>query len=202
MKYIIDIPDKYVMATNPRRLMICEDTVCIATGIELTPYNEPSQKAIDLQHAHDIENVARMNYSKGAEDAWELSRRIICPSDCCEDSISAYTKEIFNKDGWEIRGIFNDLSYQEAKAKYEAWKKKEEEIRVGDEVIPLYAQYDTMVVTRLWTSEFSDEWVDTIAGDGKIYQFLKTSIKKKGRHFPEVGELLKVLSESMEGSDD
>lgn len=61
---------------------------------------------------------------KVEDEVWEFARRIICPSDCCEDSISAHTQEIFNKEGWEIRGIFNDLSYQEAKEKYEAWRSR------------------------------------------------------------------------------
>lgn len=158
---------------------------------KLTPYTETDRKAIDLQHAHDIENVARMNYSKGAEEAWELARRIICPSDCCEDSISAYTKEIFNKDGWEIRGIFKDLPYQEAKSKYEAWKKQKAEIRVGDEV---------KENSGLWTGVVVgfDEVDDLIIMDrsGKSCAGYKTRFfRKTGRHFDEVEELLKKMGD-------
>lgn len=188
MKYIIDIPHKYVMGTNPRTLMICEGTIGISTEIELTPYDEPSQKAIDLQHAHDIENVARMNYSKGSEDAWEFARAI---NDMLyDDFISCY-------DGKTEEAVYK-LSYHEAKSKYEAWKKQKDEIRVGDEVIPLDTQYDTMVVTKLWTGEYRDEWADIIASDGKLFSFLKTSIKKTGRHFNEVEELLKKMKEKEE----
>lgn len=188
MKYIIDIPHKYVMGTNPRTLMICEGTIGISTEIELTPYDEPSQKAIDLQHAHDIENVARMNYSKGTEDAWEFVRTIT-------DMTEAQRMQCFGGTTCDLDEYY---TYQEAKAKYEAWKKKEEEIRVGDEAIPLDAQYDTMVVTKLWTGEYRDEWADIIASDGKLFSFLKTSIKKTGRHFNEVEELLKKMKEKEE----
>ena len=188
MKYIIDIPHKYVMGTNPRTLMICEGTIGISTEIELTPYNEPSQKAIDLQHAHDIENVARMNYSKGAEDAWDFATSCIDMDGndfyrCFEDDNIYYLTE---------------CTCSEARAKYEAWKKQKDEIRVGDEVIPLDTRYDTMVVTKLWTGEYRDEWVDVIASDGKLFSFLKTSVKKTGRHFPEVEELLKKIKEKEE----
>lgn len=86
-------------------------------------------------------------------------------------------------------------SYSEAKAKHESWKKQRDEIRVGDEVIPFDTQYDKMVVTNSWTSEYYDEWVDTIAGDGEIHRFLKASVKKTGRHFDEVKELLKKIKE-------
>lgn len=148
-------------------------------------YTEPSQKAIDLQHAHDIENVARMNYSKGAEDAWEFVRTVT-------DMTEAQRIQCFGGATCDLDEYY---TYQEAKAKYEAWKKKEEEIRVGDEVIPLDTQHDIMVVTKLWTGEYRDEWADTIASDGKLFSFLKTSIKKTGRHFDEVEELLMKMKE-------
>lgn len=194
MKYIIEFEDEPSMVEAGLRYYQCKQVPYwgVSHGIikNLTPYTEPDCKAIDLQHAHDIENVARMNYSKGAEDAWELSRRIICPSDCCEDSISAYTKEIFNKDGWEIRGIFNDLSYQDAKTKYEAWKKKKEEIRVGDEVV-LYENVK-MVVVQV-DHGTSIQGVDE---NGECYERIERNVvKKTGRHFDEIETLLKKMNE-------
>lgn len=180
MKYLIEVPDETGQAYY-----------------NIAPYTEPNQKAIDLQHAHDIENVARMNYSKGAEDAWELARRIICPSDCCEDSISAHTKEIFNKEGWEIRSIFKDLSYQEAKAKYESWKRKKEEIRVGDEVV--YADdpnKEKAIVLRLYQPKQYKTLADILCEDGTVEKMIVVeNLACTGRHFDEVEELLKKMRE-------
>ena len=202
MKYIIDIPDEYendyISMSSLLGKEFCyplrnmNKTYVIPTGLKIEPYTEPSQKAINLQHAHDIENVARMNYRKGAEDAWELARRIICPPDCCEDSISAHTKEIFNKEGWEIRGIFTDLSYQEAKSKYNEWQKQKDEIHVGDEVEYVEDHRKKIVVT----STYSDGWFDAIDSNGYLYINRNPVMwKKTGRHFPELIELLKKMGE-------
>lgn len=182
MKYIIDIPNEMVIKSPLKGLTLgiamietsTQKQFIVPTNIPLMPYTEPDRK--------DIE-----------DEVWELARRIICPSDCCEDSISAHTKEIFNKEGWEIRGIFNDLSYQETKSKYEAWLKQKDEIHVGDEVIPIDVNYDTMIVTRIWMDDHSRDCLDTLGLDGSICSFLTSNVKKTGRHFPEVAKMLKKM---------
>lgn len=178
MKYIIDIPDKYVMATNPRRLMICEDTVCIATGIELTPYNEPSQKAIDLQHAHDIENVAKMNYNEGAKDAWEFARAINYMG--YDDFVSCFNGK--------TEEVVYELSYSEVKAKYEEWKKQKEEIHVGDEVI-----YNSRTRAVVLMPETEERYGTILTSDFATVAVSHDDLKKTGRHFDEVVELLKKI---------
>lgn len=179
-KYIIDLPEGELLYLNVWK---CEDGKCVFIDThstsDLRPYIS-SESYID-------------GLKKGQDDAWELARRIICPSDCCEDSISAHTKEIFNKEGWEIRGIFTDLSYQEAKSKYNEWQKQKDEIHVGDEVIAPDPYYESMVVTSLQESDRGDMWLSTIGNDGMVYEFMETSVKKTGRHFPEVAELLKKM---------
>lgn len=207
MKYIIDIPNADVsrwIGLTPlgKKLYVpisVEDgkEYLIATEIYAEEYTEPDRNAIDLQHAHDIENVARMNYSKGTEDSWELARRIICPSDCCEDSISAYTKEIFNKDRWEIRGIFKDLSYQEAKAKYEEWLKRKDEIHVGDELKQITAS-GSPTGAKCIVVKIDGDKMNGIKKDGSLVvcsSQVKRWWTKTGRHFPEVAELLKKMRE-------
>ena len=173
MKYLIEVPDETGQAYY-----------------NIEPYTEPDQKAIDLQHAHDIENVARMNYSKGAEDAWELARRIICPSDCCEDSISKYTEKFLGIPSYKARAIFKDLSYQEVKVKYDEWKRKKEEIRVGDEVIIKSDGVKGVVLDEDLCGEFS-----VFTENGCCEAYRKIHFEKTGRHFPEVAELLKKMRE-------
>lgn len=185
MKYIIEIENEPFGRNDDPVIPHGMDELYRAKGFKslvfdknglnkLTPYTEPDREIIE-------------------DEVWELARRIICPSDCCEDSISAHTKEIFNKEGWEIRGIFNDLSYQEAKSKYETWLKQKDEIHVGDEVIPTDTQYDTMIVTRIWMDDHSRDCLDTLGLDGCICSFLTSNVKKTGRHFPKVAELLKKM---------
>ena len=166
MKYIIDVPDN----TKQVDAMYLWYPLKSYSLSELEPYTEPDCKAIE-------------------DEVWELARRIICPSDCCEDSISAHTKEIFNKEGWEIRGIFNDLSYQEAKAKYEEWKKQKDKIKVGDEVI-----LDEVNTKAVVTAKESDDVYYMALTENGLYEVFKEyEVKKTGRHFPEVAELLEKM---------
>lgn len=182
-KYIIDLPEEtiYLNALERKNGKVVWAKSYDIEDYDLRPYVK-SESYID-------------GLKKGQDDAWELARRIICPSDCCEDSISAHTKEIFNKEGWEIRGIFTDLSYQEAKSKYKEWQKQKDEIHVGDEVIAPDPYYESMVVTSLRESDRGDMWLSTIGNDGMVYEFMETSVKKTGRHFPEVAKLLKKIRE-------
>lgn len=187
MKYIVDLPDAY---TSKSALLgdILSIPIClergkrygVPTGIKLEPYTEPDKDEI-RQMAH--------------EEAWEFARRIICPSDCCEDSISAHTKEIFNKEGWEIRGIFNGLSYQEAKAKYDAWKKQKDEIRIGDELInhigKAYIIYDVDDHIAYGIN------LDKYPCSQECFPLRDDYYPKRtGRTFPEVAELLKKMRDT------
>lgn len=157
-KYIIDIPEDRIGDFVGSTCLLMPFTMAkhkgvYNTNLKLTPYTEPDREAIE-------------------NEVWELVGNINSMTE--EELLDVYGI-------YEARYIDDNYTYQEAKAKYDAWKKSKEEIRVGDEVIPpLYVQYDTMVVTRLWTSEFREEWVDTIAGDGKIYiVFLKEVLKRQ-----------------------
>jgi len=186
-KYIINVPDKWVDITNGLHIPIETGwdvgDFRIDTGLKLTPYNEPSQKAIDLQHAHDIENVARMNYSKGAEDAWEFVREIYKDDGLTDKDL----QECFGYDLFTT-AIMN-LSYQEMKAKFDAWKAEREQIRVGDEV----EICGTIgIVTRV--PYLDEERVHYIAKSGTAYcNNSYAEIKKTGRHFGEIEELLKKI---------
>ena len=83
-----------------------------------------------------------------------------------------------------------NLSYQEAKSKFEAWMKSEDEINVGDEIYS-DGDYEKAVVMEIY-------------GDGSVSVYTKSghtehwwnkmhNLKKTGRHFDEVEELLKKM---------
>ena len=178
-KYIIEIPDEHefdwVNKSSRLGFELCfpinetatNKNYYIPTGLKLESYTEPDREAIE-------------------DEVWEFARRIICPSDCCEDSISAHTKEIFGKEGWEIRGIFNDLSYQEARAKYDAWLKQKEEVHVGDEVTSKFG--DGVVIDIV-----ADESVHVLGKDGHWNEYADGEYRKTGRHFDEVEKLLERM---------
>lgn len=161
MKYIIDIPTEMAEATA--------EYWNKTTDMTLVPYTEIDRKGIE-------------------DEVWELARRIICPSDCCKNSISAHTKEIFNKEEWEIRGIFNDLSYQEAKDKYEKWKKKKKEILVGDEI---EAEPGNKACVLYENPDGTNVFV--FKANGTAGWWSKCAIHKTGKNHPEVAELLKKM---------
>lgn len=169
MKYIIDLPEEFAEATKE----YWNKTV----GTQLELYIEPDRKAIE----------------DAQEKAWELASAIVCPSDCNVGSIQKYCKEIFGVDTWEIRGIFTNNTYQEAKAKYEAWMKQKNELHVGDEIVGIYSDGEVsppLVVLKVEGNYYYGIYSKT--GD-----FVQGGLnyEKTGRHFDEVKELLEKIKE-------
>ena len=162
MKYVIDIPNNTLQIC-----LITENTKDHHPYIErkqvedLTPYAKP-----------DEDEIRR----KAHEEAWEFARTVKRMSIAdCGKCFETYT------------GIF-DLNYSEAKAKYDAWRKQKDEIRMGDEVI-----YNSHIKGIVLMPETEEKYGTILTGD-----FITVShdeLKKTGRHFPEVAELLKNIRE-------
>lgn len=79
------------------------------------------------------------------------------------------------------------MTYQEAKAKYEAWKKEKEEIHIGDEVrcmdrVGIVVRIDSM-----------DGGSNVVWEDGATAYIGIKDLTKTGRHFPEVEKLLERM---------
>lgn len=113
-----------------------------------------------------------------------------------EDEVWAFAKKVrleeFIDEEGRLHGYISGFnSYSEAKAKYEAWKKQKDEIRVGDEV----EICGTIgIVTRV--PYLDEERVHYIAKSGTVYcNNSYAEIKKTGRHFDEVEELLRKVKE-------
>ena len=86
---------------------------------------------------------------------------------------------------------FTKYSYQEAKVKYEEWKKQKDEIRVGDEV-ELYDGIKGLVYI------VGEEMLEGayLNCDGLIpFCWSKKDCRKTGKHFDEIAELLKKMKE-------
>ena len=81
-----------------------------------------------------------------------------------------------------------EYSYQEAKVKYEAWRKQKDEIRVGDEVT-LYNNVKLVVVTIDHGTS-----VQGIDENGECYEYIELDkLTKTGRHYDEVEDMLKKM---------
>lgn len=128
-------------------------------------------------------------YEKGKaeteDEVWGFVRIITDMTEC-------ERKECF---GGSTCDLDEYMTYQEAKAKYDAWKKKKEEIRVGDEV-----EYECDGIVRFVVTGIKNS---TAYGFRQMYEYDDVSdvgeycdidmLKKTGRHFPEVAELLKKM---------
>lgn len=197
MKYIVDLPEAYTSESalfgDILSIPICLESgkrYGIPTGIKLEPYTEPDRKAIDLQYARDIENVARMNYNEGAKDAWEFAKKI--------GSFNGLTKHELDEcfGHTTIQGVMTTYdTYQEAKDKYDAWKKQREEINIGDEISCPGKLYVEAVVIGM---DDDDDLYIIWKQSGKIDMIESSQRKhwvKTGRCFLEVEELLKKMRE-------
>ena len=138
----------------------------------------------------DIENFETYFHGKKlvpyvdtAEEAWELARKI---------GLSAANGGMTYREMAECFGVSGEYSYydevmnlpySEARQKYEEWKKKQEEIRAESLDIIIYTGTDM------------DGYVSGIKSDGRAVLRLRKEMKKTGRHFPQVVELLKAMKE-------
>ena len=129
-------------------------------------YTEPDREAIE----NEVWNFATMLLNMHPDVAEDIYRSM---------------------NGGKGIGVAAEMTYQEAKERYDAWKKKKEEIRVGDEVI---VAGTTGVVVRI--PEGDEQRIHFIAPSGTVYcNNAYADIVKTGRHFPEVAELLKKMRE-------
>ena len=141
--------------------------------------------------------VAKMEYERGLNDAWEAARKIVLPSDCYTNGLYGNMKEIFGLNDYLARGVFTDFSASEAIAKIKEYEEKqeeqtkeEEEFKVGDEVISDARRF---VVLGIDASGWYNMWC---LDNGLTYDNLcSKDLTKTGRSFPQLAELFKQMKE-------
>ena len=178
MKYIIDVPDEAIELMGGHISIFVEPVfktgdckryaLRISKG-DIEPYTEPDRKVIE-------------------DEVWKMARLISLEADDGglnpTDLYECYKSR-------SIQEVMKNHSYQEAKAQYEVWKRTKE-IRVGDEV-----EYECDGIVRFVVTGFCGE---TAFGfkhqcdydDVGEYCDIE-DLRKTGRHFPEVAELLKKM---------
>ena len=172
MKYIIDIPDEVVEFV----------------GSEMNIFIEPKIKTDGQRHYafrlsnEDIAIYPETDRKAIEDEVWEFVKKIECLT-------IGETEDCFDIEYDGIPFVANMFSYQEAKAKYEAWEKQKCEICVGDEVIYHRNKYIVGYVGEDEVYHLVDQcWLRVVVqGD---YQLIKT-----GKHFNEMEELLKKMRE-------
>ena len=135
--------------------------------------NKCKMTALDRKYCDGYDD----GYQKGLSDAWEMMKGVCLPP--YEGGMELYEViECFGKG--LLKDILRNNSASEAKAKYDEWKEKKEQIRVGDvvvslttgnEYIVLYEKYDDGVVSVIKPS------------DGTLLFRDKSLLKKTGKHY-------------------
>ena len=141
---------------------------------KLTPYTEPDREAIE-------------------NEVWEFAKKMVSTSG---NEMS---------DIWGCATNFGEVmhntTYSEAKSKYEAWKKKKEEIRVGDEVEQITASGNPVGLKCVVTKIVDYEILKGITQTGEVVTCssqIKRWWRKTGRHFNSVEKLLEEMREETE----
>ena len=131
-----------------------------------------------------VKGVDTYSYNKGAEDAWELMKRINEPRTMPENL------EMFRALGVsEFCQVFELLTPQEAKTKFDAWKKANKEIKVGDVVNMKNNRNDSGIVFAI-----NGEWCSLAWSDGYCGSYLVTDLIKTGEnHADEVADIIGLL---------
>lgn len=171
-KYIVEIPDNDALDINENQgafVYRVGDNFAMSGKVDaLIPYKEPDSSA---------------------EVAWELAQKI-------SNMAFKERKEAFGNGLTMIDQLF----YSEARQKYDAWKKKKEEIHVGDEVIAEVIVVDAddgqLRDPVVLTNVYDNHW-EGVDDRGVIHSIngIFFKIKKTGRHFDQVEELLKAMKE-------
>ena len=154
-----------------------------------------SDKALQGFEKYDPE----ADYWRGINDAWEAAKKII--NSPIDGGLTAYDLiNIFGVDYDDPEKVLKDFKGKSAVkriATYEAKKKAKEEIKVGDEItVRVHSPERTINVIVYDVLKFGSTMVyDTLSfEEGKCFNISwNPEIKKTGRHFPQVVELLKAM---------
>ena len=182
----------------------------IKEAINNAPTIETESKyLISIQDASDAFKEFRgwMAKDKAYEYVCKLKKLPSAQSErsVIEDEVWGFVKkleqEIPVRDLMDIYGdeseIYQNFTYQEAKAKYDEFKQKDE-IHVGDEVEHTTASGNPVGLKCVVTKIVDDEILKGITQTGEVVTCssqIKRWWRKTGRHFDEVEELLMKMKE-------
>lgn len=128
-------------------------------------------------------------YQSGLADAWDAARKI-CLNTCDGGMTIAEIAKIFDVSYYRdaMKKYSASEAIEEIRAYEQAQKEKEEQIQVGDEVITASGKAVVMGVGPVHFEYFN-------ADGSSGYDEVK-NVKKTGRTFPEIAEVLRKMKES------
>ena len=157
---------------------------------DLTPYTEPDLDAVRKEAFEngygaackdiDIESKINAACQKGLSNAWETVKKLFNFTFDEQATIFKTTS---------VRDIVRKYSASETIEKIDAYEQeKEEQIQVGDEVITASGK---AVVMGVGPVHF-----EYVCADGSIEYDEVKNVKKTGRTFPEIAEVLRKMKET------
>lgn len=186
-RYIIEIAEKYrVELTDgtPKIEDLPPRDLYRVCGIPDTFFSDDNFDKLDKYDSNNDNS-----YQRGLDDAWKALRAIADKDMTCETLDVLFGEHMITR----IAMNYTAAEVIEKLAAYEAKKKAEEEIKVGDEV---ETDYTGNVIIA---GKPKDGWYVTIAKNFARYSIHESHIiKKTGRHFPQVAELLDAMEEGGE----
>lgn len=175
MKYLIEVPDGTVYGYDEdKKILIFQEKDFIEVSEvsnliylpNVVPYEESDRKAIE-------------------DEVWKFAKKIGSFNGLAKRDLD----ECFGHT--TIQGVMTTYdTYREAKREYEKWKESKEEIRVGDEVI-----YNSRTRAVVLEPETEKKYGEIFTSDSSTIVVSHDDLKKTGRHFDEVEELLKKMRE-------
>ena len=136
----------------------------------------------------DEQAIADKAYQSGLSDAWEAARKIGSNSMCSLKEMGFDFGQCVVKDynpGWFVVKNYSASECIEKIWQYE--QKQEQQIQVGDEVITVFGK---AVVLGVGPVHVEYVYKNGSSGFDKV-----ENVKKTGRHFPEIAEVLQKMKE-------
>lgn len=214
-KFIIELEDKNVWTHGHPQCQLAFDMEVFgtkltptATGIELTPYTEPDIEAIKKQAYEQGANDQRKQdeaemmllgsasvgaYESGLKKAWETALKLVLlPVDGGIGAVDLI--EIFNYSSYV--DILKTFSVNEVIQKIQQYEdEKREELKFGDEVIAKKGgDSDAKKACVMYPNDGKSQCL-VLKDTGTTEWWSKCWIRKTGRNYPEIEEVLKKMRE-------
>ena len=192
--YIIHFDDKPWEDLDDELYYRCKEIPWFSTTkttiSRLTPYTEDAAYAHGYTEAESKyreirDELEKQAYQRGLADAWDAARTLWNTPN---------RKEIFGHTTFNT--VLTTLTAQEAIEKIQAYEQeKEEQIQVGDEV--KNTQTDArFIVTHMWVNNHGEKGVSGFNYECSAFSTALDLVRKTGRHFPEIAEVLQKMKES------
>lgn len=214
--YIINVPDTVdtIIYVNIGDVYDGKTYIASQRVEDLTPYTEPDMEQVRKEAYEDgYENgfVAghlkaeksgqsfyEDGYKRGLADAWEAARKIGSNSMCSLKEMGFDFSQCAVPDYNPSWFVVKNYSASEAIEKIRQYEQDKEEIKVGDEVVGTYTgeeETEPFVIIRKIPEIKPTYYFGIYSKSGEFCQG-GLKLKKTGRHFPEIAEVLQKMKEA------